>query len=131
MASLNAAIKAWEDQAVDAPQFLSNAGISTDGLEDYLAVMRSVCASSAGAVREVYVGVVDDTYRPVLYASSVDHAVGAEAVHQGERDALCNWMNALADGGINVSEREVVLRALPAEFDEAAAAAWEFTADRP
>jgi hypothetical protein len=131
MASLNAAIKAWEDHVADVPQFLSNAGISTDGLEDYLAVMRSVCASSAGGVREVYVGVVDDTYRPVLYAWSVDHAVDAEAVHHGERDALCNWMNALADGGINVSEREVVLRALPAEFDEAAAAAWEFTADRP
>jgi hypothetical protein len=131
MASLNAAIKAWEDQAADAPYFLSNAGISTDGLEDYLEVMRSVCASSAGGVREVYVGAVDDTYRPVLYAWSVDHAVDAEAVHQGERDALCNWMNALSAGGINVSEREVVLRALPAEFDEAAAFAWEFTADRP
>ena len=131
MASLNAAINAWEDQAVDAPYFLCNAGISTDGLEDSLEVMRNVCASSAGGVRDVYVGVVDDTYRPVLYAWSVDHDADAETVRQGERDTLCNWMNALANGGINLSEREAVLTALPTEFDEAAAAAWEFTANRP
>jgi hypothetical protein len=40
-------------------------------------------------------------------------------------------MSALADGDINVSERDAVLRALPADFDEAAAAAGEFTVDRP
>ena len=131
MASLNAAIKTWEDQAVDVPYFLSNAGISTEGSETYLELVRSVCASSAGGVREVYVGVVADTYRLVLDAWSVNHHVDAEAVRRGQRDTLCNWMNALADGGIRVSEREAVLSALAAEFSEAAAAAREFTAERP
>jgi hypothetical protein len=54
-----------------------------------------------------------------------------ETARQGERDALCRWMSALANGDINVSDREAVLRALPADFNEAAAAAGEFTADRP
>lgn len=103
---------AWAAQVADAPHFLSAAGIRTDGLHVYVDAVQQVLNKAYETAQATYAGAVAATYGRLLLMTW-DHC--------SQGNALVLWMRALAHGGVDVAQRQAVLRGLEPAFGEAVA----------
>ena len=101
---------AWAAQLADAPHFLSAARICTDDLHVYVDSVQQVLNKAYEAAQAAYAGAVAATYGRLLVLAW-DHC--------SQGNTLVLWMRALAHGGIDVAQRQAVLRRLEPVFGEA------------
>ena len=99
------------------PHFLVAAAICADGLPEYVRTMEGLCWAAETTLERAYVAAVELTYKGLL-------EMEVAATRRGQpwaTDPIGDWMQALANGGIDAAAREAVLRRLEPAYSDAVA----------